>query len=55
MKKSFIIKRANFQIHRWGKEWEAANREECIEEISNHIEHHIGPVSMVFHELVFDA
>ena len=37
------------------KEWEAPNGEECIEEISDHIERHIGPVSMVYHELVSDT
>lgn len=37
------------------KEWEAPHGEECIEEISDHIEAHIGEVSMVFHELVSDT
>jgi hypothetical protein len=37
------------------KEWEAAHGEECIEEISDHIEKHIGEVSMVFHELISDT
>lgn len=37
------------------KEWEAPNGEECIEEISNHIERYIGEVSMVFHELISDT
>ncbi|GIU52444.1 hypothetical protein TUM4438_45190 [Shewanella sairae] len=37
------------------KEWEAPNGEECIEEISDHIERHIGEVSMVFHELISDT
>ena len=37
------------------KEWEAPHGEECIEEISGHIEAHIGEVSMVFHELVSDT
>ena len=37
------------------KEWEAAHGEECIEEISDHIEEHIGKVSMVFHEILSDT
>lgn len=37
------------------KEWETPNGEECIEEISDHIERHIGEVSMVFHELISDT
>lgn len=37
------------------KEWEAPHGEECIEEISDHIERHIGEVNMVFHELVSDT
>ncbi len=37
------------------KEWETPNGEECIEEISDHIERHIGEVCMVFHELVSDT
>lgn len=37
------------------KEWEAPSGEECIEEISNHIERHIGKVSMVFHEIISDT
>lgn len=37
------------------KEWEAPHGEECIEEISDHIEACIGEVSMVFHELISDT
>lgn len=37
------------------KEWQSAQGEECIEEISDHIEKHIGKVHMVFHELVSDT
>lgn len=37
------------------KEWEMPNGEECIEEISDHIERYIGEVSMVFHELISDT
>lgn len=36
-------------------EWEAPVGEECIEEISNHIEQYIGEISMVFHELISDT
>ena len=37
------------------KEWEAPHGEECIEEISIHIEKNIGKVSMVFHEIISDT
>jgi hypothetical protein len=37
------------------KEWQAPHGEECIEEISTHIERHLGEVSGVFHELVSDT
>jgi len=37
------------------KEWESPSGEECIEEISDHIERHIGKVDMVFHELLSDT
>ena len=37
------------------KEWEAPYGEECIEEISDHIERYIGKVSIVFHELISDT
>ena len=37
------------------KEWEAPHGEECLEEISDHIEQYIGPIDMVFHELVSDT
>lgn len=37
------------------KEWEAAHGEECIEEISDHIEKHIGNIDTVLHELVSDT
>lgn len=37
------------------KEWEAAHGEECIEEISDHIEKYIGEVDVVFHELLSDT
>lgn len=37
------------------KEWEAPQGEECIEQISDHIERHIGTVDMVFHEVLSDT
>ena len=37
------------------KEWQAPHGEECIEEISAHIERYIGQVDMVFHEMVSDT
>jgi len=37
------------------KEWEAPNGEECIEQISDHIERYIGEVGMVFHEIISDT
>lgn len=37
------------------KEWEAPQGEECIEEISVHIERHISPVESVFHEVLSDT
>ncbi len=37
------------------KEWESPQGEECIEEISEHIEKYIGTIDMVFHELISDT
>lgn len=37
------------------KEWEAPHGEECLEAISAHIERHVGPVEMVFHEILSDT
>ncbi|SPZ05095.1 Suppressor of fused protein (SUFU) [Pseudomonas luteola] len=37
------------------KERQAPHGEECIEEISGHIERHLGEVSWVFHELISDT
>jgi hypothetical protein len=36
-------------------EWEAPQGEECIEEISNHIEKHVGKINSVLHELISDT
>lgn len=37
------------------KEWQAPPEEMCLEEISDHIERHIGPIKMVFHEILSDT
>lgn len=37
------------------QEWESPQGEECITEISDHIEKHIGKIHMVFHELISDT
>lgn len=37
------------------KAWEAPHGEACIEEISAHIEQHIGKVEQIFHELISDT
>lgn len=37
------------------EEFKLAFGEECIEEISNHIEKYVGPVDMVYHELLSDT
>lgn len=44
-------------IYRHGEPaaWEAPEGEEFIEEISAHIETHLGPVETVFHEIVSDT
>jgi hypothetical protein len=35
--------------------WEAPQGEMCLEQISAHIEAHLGPVATVFHEIVSDT
>jgi len=37
------------------KEWESPKGEESLEEISDHIEKHIGNIEMVYHEIVSDT
>ncbi|MCP3866914.1 MAG: suppressor of fused domain protein [Gammaproteobacteria bacterium] len=37
------------------KEWEAPHGEECIEQISAHIERHIGSIHRVYHEVLSDT
>jgi hypothetical protein len=36
-------------------EWQAPKGEECLEQISNHIERHLGKVATVFHEIISDT
>lgn len=42
-------------LHRRPNAFTAPAGEECIEQISAHIEQHLGPISQVFHEIVSDA
>ncbi|MCF7749314.1 suppressor of fused domain protein [Bacillus subtilis subsp. subtilis] len=42
-------------MHGRPKDFAAPAGEECIEQISAHIEQHLGPISRVFHEIVSDA
>jgi hypothetical protein len=35
--------------------WQPVQGEECIEQISSHIEAHLGPVASVFHEVMSDT
>jgi hypothetical protein len=35
--------------------WQPPHGEECIEQISNHIEAHLGEIAGVFHEIVSDT
>ena len=53
-----IVSIAGSRIFRYTdgeNEWEAAQGEECIEEISDHIEKHIGSIATVYHEIVSDT
>lgn len=43
------------QIRRQEKAFEPARGEACLEQISAHIERHLGPISSVFHEIVSDT
>ena len=40
--------------HKEATPWQAAKGEECIEQISGHIEQHLGPIETVFHEIASD-
>lgn len=42
-------------MHRQPNAFTAPAGEECIEQISAHIEQYLGPISQVFHEIVSDA
>lgn len=42
-------------VHGQERGFEPARGEDCIEQISAHIEQHLGPVSGVFHEIVSDT
>ncbi len=42
-------------MHDTPADWQPADGEMCLEQISAHIEQHLGPVSGVFHEIVSDA
>lgn len=42
-------------LHTQEKDFEPAHGEESIEQISAHIEHYLGPISGVFHEIISDA
>lgn len=57
-KEEDLVSRSGAPIFRYidgEKEWEAPQGEECIEEISEHIERHIGEICMVFHEVISDT
>lgn len=40
--------------HAAAKAWQPPQGEQCLQQISDHIEAHLGPVETVFHELVSD-
>lgn len=42
-------------LHTQEKDFAPAHGEECIAQISAHIEQHLGPISGVFHEIISDA
>lgn len=42
-------------IHDEPTEWQAAQGKECIQEIFDHIEAHLGKIETVFHEIVSDT
>lgn len=52
-----VMSLAGQPIYRHGEpsEWQAPQGEECIEQISGHIEKHLGKVETVFHEIVSDT
>ena len=52
-----VVSLSGAPIHHYDEPsgWEPAQGEICLEEISAHIEAHLGPVAWVFHEIVSDA
>lgn len=52
-----VVSLAGQPIYRHGEpaEWQASQGEECIEQISAHIEEHLGTVETVFHEIMSDT
>src|SRR5690349_21339971 len=41
--------------HGQASDWEAPSGEVCLEQISDHIERHIGKIETVYHELISDT
>lgn len=54
---SNVMSMAGQPIYRHGEptEWQPPQGEECIKEISDHIERHLGKVETVFHEILSDT
>ena len=52
-----LVSLSGSPIYRHGEPtaWEAPKGEEFIEQISSHIEQHLGPIETVFHEIVSDT
>lgn len=52
-----IVSMSGSPIYRHGEAapWQAPKGEECLEQISDHIEKHLGKVETVFHEIVSDT
>ncbi|AEG02087.1 suppressor of fused domain protein [Methylomonas methanica] len=52
-----IVSLSGNPVYRHGpaKDWEGPKGEECIEQISQHIETYLGKVETVFHEIVSDT
>lgn len=56
-KKGEVVSLSGAPILHYGApaEWEPAQGEVCLEEISDHITAHLGPVASVFHEIMSDT
>lgn len=52
-----VVSLAGQPIYQHGEptEWQAPQGEECIQQISGHIEKHLGKIEMVLHEIVSDT